>query len=126
MDGKGERESAAFESVKEWESIKQDLQGLPVNAAELLLDKLAEILNSLDLAPRDGVLSYAEIERGLFFQPLNYGNLDLALTRLLKRYYNLLKELSDDEFGPDSGISRRDLQVFHSVLDSALKSKACS
>jgi len=126
MDGKGERESAAFESVKEWESIKRDLQGLPVNAAELLLDKLAEILNSLDLAPRDGVLSYAEIERGLFFQPLNYGNLDLALTRLLKRYYNLLKELSDDEFGPDSGISRRDLQVFHSVLDSALKSKACS
>lgn len=114
------RDSAAERVWEDWKLMRDDLGGEPAMFSDALMGKLRKLVNQLDLSPRDGVLSIAEIERGLHNPPIDSSALDMALLRLLKRYYALLKELSDDEYGPDSGISRRDLDVLQRVFERTL------
>ena len=89
--------------------------------AELETEDMAEILaarfNELDLAPKDGVVTLHEIERALANPLLHWKEKDLYMIRLLRRYYTLLVELSDDEKEVlDRGISRHDVTALAASL----------
>lgn len=82
--------------------------------------RLSARFNDLDIAPRDGVVSYVEIERAIQNPLLHWDQKDLLLVKLLRRYYNLLIELSDDERERvDRGVSRYDVNALTSTIDES-------
>lgn len=84
-------------------------------------DQLVELLTArfdeLDLAPKDGVVTYFELERAIVNPLLHWTEKDVQMIKLLKQYYTLLIELSDDEKDVmDRGISRNDVRTLAESL----------
>lgn len=79
--------------------------------AKQLADRLSARFHELDLVPKDGLVSYIEIERAITNPLLHWDETDIAMLKLLRRYYHSLIELSDDELAIDQGISINDVEA---------------
>jgi predicted enzyme related to lactoylglutathione lyase len=84
--------------------------------------RLSARFNELDLVPKDGLVSYLEIERALSNPLLHWDELDIAMLKLLRKYYHSLIELSDDERERmDQGISLHDVETLVSGIDERVE-----
>jgi hypothetical protein len=91
---------------------------------EQLLKTLRARFDDLDKAPKDGMVSIAEIRATLQNPPAHFGTMELAMLHLLERYYDVLAEFFDNVENHDyTGISVEDLEVLENCLqDSESKS----
>lgn len=89
-----------------------------MNSEELLVILKARF-DELDLAPKDGVVSYHEVQKALANPLLHWNEKDIQMIKLLERYYLVLTELVDDEkHSQDRGISRQDVEALaHGLAD---------
>lgn len=89
---------------------------------ESLAERLDARFNELDLVPKDGLVSYLEVERAITNPLLHWDETDIAMLKLLRRYYHSLIELSDDEKERmDQGISRHDVEALLKGIDEKCK-----
>jgi predicted enzyme related to lactoylglutathione lyase len=96
-------------------------------SAEEFGARLSARFRELDLVPKDGLVTYLEIERAISNPLLHWDETDIAMLKLLRRYYHLVIELSDDEKERiDSGISIHDVEALSNGIGDkieAFKSK---
>ncbi len=96
---------------------EQDEAQKKLLAADDLAKRFKDRFKEIDLAPRDGLISYAEIDRAINFPLLHWTEKDLQMMKLLRRYYHILVELHDDEKERvDQGISRNDVDELVNAL----------
>jgi len=105
--------------------IRKQVSGWVVQNKTLIGDKellslLREHFDSLDVAPKDGVIHIEEIRLAKSTPPAHYSDKDIAMLDLLEHYYNVLREFDDATPGPDAGISRADLDALEKCLSDSL------
>lgn len=72
--------------------------------------------------PKDGLVSYLEIERAISNPLLHWDEIDMSMLKLLRKYYHSLIELSDDEQERmDQGISLHDVEELVSGIDNKVE-----
>lgn len=87
-----------------------------VNSNELH-EVLTARFDELDLAPKDGIVSYHEVKKALANPLLHWTQKDIQMIKLLQKYYLILTELVDDDANEqDRGISRQDVEALANSL----------
>lgn len=116
-------------SISGMHSIQAELaqsgqhQAVKIVADDFLFRLLARF-NDLDIAPKDGFISRAELEYACNNPRLHFDDRDKAMLQILKRYYVTVKEAAaadDPNSSPHHGISRQDLETI-----STSTSKDCA